>query len=276
MNRESFLKQIGQFKNNAKGKVPKIKQSYELLKGITELLFPILSKNEELDIPERFDYVCQQTTSILQSINYSNKESEKICTQFIDSFEDIYNNLLKDAQAIYEGDPAAESIEEVIISYPGFYAICVYRIANELQKLNIPVLPRLFSEYAHKKTGIDIHPGAKIGKSFCIDHGTGIVIGETSTIGNNVKIYQGVTLGALSVAKEKAGKKRHPNIEDNVTIYAGSTILGGKTTIGHNSIIGGNAWLTNSIEPHSMVLNKSEVYVKNKNPEYDNVIDFVI
>ena len=276
MNKESFLKQIGQFRNNAKGKVPKVKQSYELLKSITELLFPILSKDDELNIPDKFDSICQQTTSILQSINYSKDKAELTCTKFIDSFENIYTSLLNDAQAIYEGDPAAESIEEVIISYPGFYAICVYRIANELQKLNIPILPRLFSEYAHKKTGIDIHPGAKIGKSFCIDHGTGIVIGETTIIGNNVKIYQGVTLGALSVTKEKAGKKRHPNIENNVTIYAGSTILGGKTTIGNNSIIGGNAWLTNSIEPHSMVLNKSEVYVKNKNPEYDNVIDFVI
>lgn len=276
MNRESFLKQIGQFRNSAKGKVPKVKQSYGLLKSITELLFPILSKDDELNIPEKFDSICLQTTSILKSINYSDEKAEVICTQFIDGFEDIYVQLLKDAKAIYEGDPAAESIEEVIISYPGFYAICVYRIANGLYKLDIPILPRLFSEYAHKKTGIDIHPGAKIGKSFCIDHGTGIVIGETATIGDNVKIYQGVTLGALSVAKDKAGKKRHPNIENDVTIYAGSTILGGKTTIGHSSIIGGNAWLTNSVEPYSMVLNKSEVYVKNKNPEYDNVIDFVI
>jgi serine O-acetyltransferase len=184
--------------------------------------------------------------------------------------------LLKDAEAIYNGDPAAESIEEVIVSYPGFYAICVYRISHELYKLNIPILPRLFSEYAHKKTGIDIHAGAKIEESFCIDHGTGIVIGETTIIGKHVKIYQGVTLGALSVTKDKAGKKRHPSIENNVTIYAGSTILGGKTTIGANSIIGGNAWLTESVEPYSVVLNKSEVYVKNKNPEYESVIDFVI
>ncbi len=276
MNRDSFLKQIGQFRNSAQGKVPKIKQSYELLKSITELLFPILSKKELFDIPKEFDFITEQMESLLESINYSKEKAEQICTKFINQFEKVYTLLLKDAQAIYDGDPAAESIEEVIVSYPGFYAICVYRISHELYKLNITILPRLFSEYAHKKTGIDIHPGASIAESFCIDHGTGIVIGETTTIGKNVKIYQGVTLGALSVAKEKAGKKRHPNIKNNVTIYAGATILGGKTNIGSNSVIGGNSWLTKSIEPWSVVLNKSEIFVKNKNPEYENVIDFVI
>jgi len=276
MNRESFLHQIGQFKKNAKGKVPPVKQSYNLLKSISELLFPILSKKTKFDIPFEFEKITEETVSILKSINYTTEKAELICEKFINQFEEIYNLLLEDAKAIFEGDPAAESIEEVIVSYPGFYAICIYRISHELHNLNVPILPRLFSEYAHKKTGIDIHPGAKIGKSFCIDHGTGIVIGETSTIGIQVKIYQGVTLGALSVTKEKAGKKRHPTIEDNVTIYAGSTILGGKTIVGHDTIIGGNAWLTESVEPWSVVLNKSEVYVKNKNPEYDNVIDFVI
>lgn len=276
MNKESFLKQIGQFRTNAKGKVPQLKQSYDLLKRITELLFPILSKRNAFDIPEEFDYITRQIETILMSINYSREDAEAVCTKFINKFESVYELLLKDAEAIYNGDPAAESLEEVIVSYPGFYAICVYRISHELYNLNVPILPRLFSEYAHKKTGIDIHAGATIGESFCIDHGTGIVIGETTHIGNNVKIYQGVTLGALSVTKDKAGKKRHPSIEDNVTIYAGSTILGGKTNIGANSIIGGNAWLTESVEPHSVVLNKSEVYVKNKNPEYENVIDFVI
>lgn len=276
MNKESFLKQIGQFRTNAKGKVPKLKESYELLNRITELLFPILCKRDAFDIPEEFDYIIQKSESLFLSIKYNKKEAEEVCNKFINRFEHVYNLLLKDAKAIYDGDPAAESIEEVIVSYPGFYAICVYRISHELYLLNVPILPRLFHEYAHKQTGIDIHSGATIGESFCIDHGTGIVIGETAHIGKHVKIYQGVTLGALSVSKEKAGKKRHPSIEDNVTIYAGSTILGGKTVIGTNSIIGGNAWLTESIEPHSVVLNKSEVFVKNKNPEYDNVIDFVI
>jgi len=276
MNKESFLKQIGQFRQNAIGKVPKVKQSYELLKSITELLFPILSKKDSFNIPEEFNQIAEQTKSVLLSINYSKEDAELICTKFINEFEKIYNLLLKDATAIFEGDPAAESIEEVIVSYPGFYAICVYRISHELYELKIPILPRLFSEYAHKKTGIDIHAGAKIGQSFCIDHGTGIVIGETATIGENVKLYQGVTLGALSVTKDKAGKKRHPTIENNVTIYAGATILGGNTIIGSNSIIGGNAWLTESVEPWSIALNKSEVFVKNKNPEYENVIDFVI
>ncbi len=276
MNKESFLVQIGQFRNNAKGKVPKIKQSYDLLRDIMELLFPILSKKECVDIPLEFELITKKTQSILESVNYSREEAEKLTLKFINQFEKVYNLLLKDANAIYEGDPAAESIEEVIVSYPGFFAICVYRIAHELYQLNIPILPRLFSENAHKETGIDINAGANIGESFCIDHGTGIVVGETTHIGNNVKIYQGVTLGALSVAKDKAGKKRHPSIEDNVTIYAGSTILGGKTIIGHDSVIGGNVWLTEGVEAYSLVLNKSEVYVKNKNPEYANVIDFVI
>jgi serine O-acetyltransferase len=206
MNKDSFLKQIGQFRANAKGKVPKIKQSYGLLKRITELLFPILSKRDAFDIPEEFEFISKQTELLLVSINFNKEEAESICNKFINEFENIYKLLLKDAEAIYNGDPAAESIEEVIVSYPGFYAICVYRISHELYKLNIPILPRLFSEYAHKKTGIDIHAGAKIEESFCIDHGTGIVIGETTIIGKHVKIYQGVTLGALSVTKDKAGK----------------------------------------------------------------------
>lgn len=167
--------------------------------------------------------------------------------------------LSKDVQAAYDGDPAAKSFSEIIFSYPGLFAITIYRFTHLLYQQNIPLLPRVMSEYAHSISGIDIHPGAKIGESFFIDHGTGVVIGETCVIGNQVKIYQGVTLGALSFPKDNRGKvikgrKRHPTIEDHVTIYAGATILGGETVIGKNSVIGGNVWLVSSIPPNSKVL----------------------
>ena len=276
MNKESFFKQIGQFRRNATGKVPSVKNSQLLLRSIISLLFPILSKKDKIDLEADLNHIEIQMSCLLQSINYTDVQANELTQAFIDRFEAVYHILIKDAEAIYKGDPAAESIEEVIVSYPGFFAITIHRIAHELYKLNIPILPRLFSEYSHKETGIDIHPGASIGESFCIDHGTGVVIGETTEIGKHVKIYQGVTLGALSVNKEKAGSKRHPTIRDHVTIYSGTTILGGKTVIGNHSVIGGNVWLTHSVEDYSIVLNKNEVYVKNKNPEYDQVIDFVI
>jgi serine O-acetyltransferase len=170
--------------------------------------------------------------------------------------------LLEDAQAINDGDPAAKSRDQVIRTYPGFLAIACYRIGHSFCQIGVPLLPRILTEYAHSKTGIDIHPKAKIGRRFCIDHGTGIVIGETTIIGEDVKIYQGVTLGALSVKKEMAKMKRHPTIEDNVVIYAGATILGGSTIIGKNSIIGGNVWLTESIPPNSRVYHKSQIEVR--------------
>lgn len=187
----------------------------------------------------------------------------------------IYKALLKDAQAILDFDPAAKSIAEVVVAYPGFYATVVHRLSHQLWKQGVRLLPRLFSEYAHSKTGIDIHPGATIGESFAIDHGTGIVIGETTVIGNHVKIYQGVTLGALNVAKEFASTKRHPTIEDNVVIYSGATILGGSTVIGGGSVIGGNVWLTNSVPTNSVVYHKSEIKIKDKDP-FPEPINFII
>jgi len=171
----------------------------------------------------------------------------QIADGFFDRLPVVYDMLQKDIDAIFEGDPAAKSKKEVIRSYPGFYAIAAYRIAHELQLMGVADLPRIITEYAHSKTGIDIHPGAIIGESFCIDHGTGIVIGETATIGSNVKIYQGVTLGALSVRKKDANNKRHPTIKNGCILYAGCTILGGDTIIGERSIIGGNVWLTKSV-----------------------------
>ena len=170
--------------------------------------------------------------------------------------------LYKDAACYLRNDPAAKSLEEVIISYPGFFALSIHRIAHELYTLGVPLIPRIFSEYAHSKVGIDIHPGATIGKNLFMDHGTGIVIGETTEIGNNVKIYQGVTLGAIYLEKKLSEVKRHPTVEDNVVIYSGATILGGSTVIGHDSTIGGGAWLTHSVIPYSLVYNKVDVKVK--------------
>jgi len=202
------------------------------------------------------------TTEIQKAIIYiSNKSScsqdiqkshcfelaEKTSVAQIEAIPEIRKLINLDAQALLTGDPAAQSIEEVILSYPGLEAILVYRLAHFLYKKGVPVIPRMMTEYIHGKTGIDIHPGAEIGHSFFIDHGTGIVIGETTIIGNNVKLYQGVTLGALSVQKNLMNKKRHPTIEDNVTIYSGATILGGETVIGKNCVIGGNTWITQSV-----------------------------
>ena len=175
--------------------------------------------------------------------------------------------LAKDIAAAYEGDPAAKYHDEIIFSYPGLFTVTVYRIAHKLHVLGVPLIPRIMSEYAHGQTGIDIHPGVEIGDSFFIDHGTGVVIGETTIIGNRVRIYQGVTLGALSLNKKECeelrNRKRHPTIEDDVIIYANATILGGSTVIGARSIIGGNVWLTESVPPHTTVfLKKPELVFK--------------
>lgn len=178
---------------------------------------------------------------------------------FFEQLPQLLESMENDVQAIFDGDPAAKSRTEIVRTYPGFYAIAVHRIAHALHGLGIQLIPRFISEHAHSLTGIDIHPGASIGEHFCIDHGTGVVIGETSVIGNHVKIYQGVTLGGLSVDKKDASTKRHPTIEDHVVIYAGATILGGKTTIGHHSIIGGNVWLTQSATPYSKIYYKANL-----------------
>ena len=188
----------------------------------------------------------------LQSYTSNSIKIQETCNQFIHKLPAIKKLLLTDIQAIYEGDPACTSKVEVTLAYPGFYAMLIHRTAHALYELNVPLIPRLMSEYAHRKTGIDIHPGAKIGAYFCIDHGTGIVIGETTVIGEHVKLYQGVTLGAKSFALDEDGNpikggKRHPNIGNNVVIYANATILGGETTIGSGSVIAANAWINRSI-----------------------------
>lgn len=177
---------------------------------------------------------------------------------FLGRIPAVREMLKGDVRAAYEGDPAAKSLDEIIVSYPGLFAIAVYRCAHELHHLSVPLIPRIMTEYAHSKTGIDIHPGAHIGDNFFIDHGTGVVIGETTEIGSNVRVYQGVTLGALSFRKDAAGSllregKRHPTIEDGVIIYAGATILGGATVVGRNSVIGGNVWLLESVPPDTVI-----------------------
>ena len=188
----------------------------------------------------------------------------KTWEDFTMTIPDLFCNLKKDAVAIFNNDPAAKSIEEVYLAYPGFFAIAIYRMAKVFHKLGLPLIPRLMTEYAHRLTGIDIHPGANIGDSFFIDHGTGVVIGETTEIHDNVKIYQGVTLGALTVKKEDKNNKRHPTILSNVTIYANATILGGETIIGENSIIGGNTWLTESVAENSIVLHTPKIEIIKK------------
>lgn len=230
---------------------------------LLQLLFPHFSEKEYFnsnEIESKIYLLRRNLNMILTSLNGEVKgNSDKYASIFIEKLPLIHKKLYMDAQAIFAGDPAAESLDEVILAYPGFFAIAIYRIAHELYNLKIPLLPRIISEYAHQITGVDIHPGAQINDSFFIDHGTGIVIGETTSIGKNVKIYQGVTLGALSVQKGLAKKKRHPTIEDDVIIYSNAVILGGETTIGKGSIIGGNVWLTRSVPQNSIVQHRSEV-----------------
>jgi serine O-acetyltransferase len=244
-------------KTNFSLSIPEVRFSVDELIG---LLFPqrgCFSELSEHDIVRITENLKKQFTLYFKALSpidpkLTGSEEQK-AQSFLDQLESLSKELDLDAKAAYQGDPAAYSLEEVILSYPGFYAVCVYRLAHALVQLDIPLLPRLMSEYAHEKTGIDIHPGARIGESFFIDHGTGVVIGETSIIGKNVKIYQGVTLGALSVKKTMQTKKRHPTIEDDVVIYANATILGGETIVGKGSTLGGNIWITESVPAGSTI-----------------------
>jgi serine O-acetyltransferase len=223
----------------------------------------------------RYEQLKNAFAALLSELLHDKVVIQKRVDAFFGALPRLYQCLLEDAEAILKSDPAARSLSEVIVAYPGFYATAIYRLSHCIWTLGITILPRLFCEFAHSKTGIDIHPGATIGKAFAIDHGTGIVIGETTVIGNNVKMYQGVTLGALHVTKEGASSKRHPTIEDNVILYSGATILGGETVIGKGSIIGGNVWLTYSVPPNMVVYHKSEIKVKDKNP-FPEPLNFVI
>ncbi|MES2431053.1 MAG: serine acetyltransferase [Bacteroidota bacterium] len=253
-------------------KIPDKKQSHAFADDLFQFLFGCgnqIPGDVEQVLTVKYQTLQNQLATILNFFIHDTAKVDKEVSAFFESLNDIYHKVKKDADAVVNFDPAAESIEEVMAAYPGIYSIAIYRIAHQLHKQGIKTLPRLLGEYAHSVTGIDIHPAAVIGQSFFIDHGTGIVIGGTTIIGDNVKIYQGVTLGALNVAKELARTKRHPTIEDNVIIYSGATILGGATVVGHDSVIGGNVWLTNSVPSNSVVYQKSEVTVRDKNPMPD-------
>jgi len=248
-----------------KTKLPSPLLVQNFIDNLLSILFPAYSDEafqSEDELLLKHSLSKQQLATALSFVEFSKVEDkDKIVEAFYTELPEIYKLLLKDAEAIEAGDPAAKNREEVIRSYPGFYAISIYRISNLLHRLHVPFIPRILTEMGHSKTGIDIHPAATVGHSFFIDHGTGVVIGETSHIGNYVKLYQGVTLGSLSVSKDMADTKRHPTIEDNVVIYANATILGGKTIIGKNSIIGGNVWLTESIDPNTVVYNKPQLNI---------------
>lgn len=237
-----------------------------VVKWFNELLgtiFPDFTKqqfNSQKEFELHFEKLRLQLEQILsRNPLKSERDSNEIADSFFHKLPLTYQKLEQDVTALFEGDPAAKSRTEVIRTYPGFVAIAAHRIAHELQLLGVHLIPRMISEYAHSKTGIDIHPSATIGSFFCIDHGTGVVIGETTVIGDHVKVYQGVTLGALSVDKKDAKTKRHPTIGDNAVIYAGATILGGKTNVGHDSVVGGNVWLTRSIPPFSKVYYQAQM-----------------
>lgn len=249
-----------------------IKHFFKDLMGV---LFPNFANspvNSKSELEDRVQKLKAEMKSILFSnLVEKNMDPDKVVELFFQAVPNIYTRLQKDIDATFEGDPAARSREEVVRAYPGFYAIAAYRIAHQLTLLGVKTVPRLITEHAHSVTGIDIHPGATIGEYFFIDHGTGIVIGETTLIGDRVKIYQGVTLGALSVSKLDAEKKRHPTIEDRVIIYSGATILGGDTTIGHDSIIGGNVWLTKSIPAESKVYYRAHMH-SSKDDKTDLII----
>lgn len=254
---------------------------YEAIDNLIAVLFPGCHGREVLPQKQLCEFIATKLQSVAAALSEQIEQAFRYQCQFdkcencddcpekaaaavrllMESLGELKETLQKDIVAAYEGDPAARSVMEVVMSYPGVQAIIVQRIAHILYLAKVPLIPRIMTEHAHSQTGIDIHPGARIGAGFFIDHGTGVVIGETSTIGRNVKLYQGVTLGALSFPKDKDGNpikgiKRHPHVEDDVTIYAGATILGGETTIGAGSEIGGNVWLTHSVPPHSKVYNQ--------------------
>ncbi|SFC51139.1 serine O-acetyltransferase [Parapedobacter composti] len=233
--------------------------------NLLDLLFPERQTHPSRTVEQLKEQFERSEKELLDILNRTKACADcnngLVTKAFYGALPELRRVMYTDARAIYEGDPAAVSEFEVVRTYPGFLAISLYRLAHTLLKLEVPVLPRILTEYGHSQTGIDIHPAAEVGEYFCIDHGTGVVIGETAVIGNAVKIYQGVTLGAMSVEKVLANTKRHPTIEDRVVIYAGATILGGDTVIGHDSIIGGNVWLTASIPPYSTVYHQPTVKI---------------
>ncbi|AUP80105.1 serine O-acetyltransferase EpsC [Flavivirga eckloniae] len=232
----------------------------DTVKTFTKRLFYALFDEKQQEVHKQY----LETTFLEILSKLSLEEGEEKWEQFKQKLPEVRRQLDLDALAFENNDPASYNLEEIYLAYPGFHAISIYRLSHALYKLNVPILPRMMSEYIHGITGIDIHPGATIDESFYIDHGTGIVIGETSIIKSNVKIYQGVTLGGIQVSKDLAQVKRHPTIEENVTIYANATILGGDIVIGANSIIGANVWITQSVPKDSLVTYQTEIKIRPK------------
>ena len=264
---EDFINRVKEFNVSHCTAVPSMVATRDFIGNLIHTLFPI-KRNlmaQEDKITLEMDRCAINLKELLYSIRKSlDTTPEALVEEFFSRVPDAFDQLVSDANSITRFDPAASSVSEIILCYPGFFCISVYRMAHILYELKVPVLPRVMAEYAHEKTGIDIHPGAEIDSPFFIDHGTGVVIGETAQIGKEVKIYQGVTLGALSVDKTMANTKRHPTIEDHVIIYAGSTILGGSTVIGHHTVVGGNTWITESIQPNSLVYRNHRVEVRER------------
>jgi serine O-acetyltransferase len=276
MTESDFIKEVVRNKTNRVQLFSDKEGAEFFIEEIYRFLFVGTSYESNGDLAlDKFSRLKNSLASLIAETLTNKLDTEKHTTEFFYYLPEIYNALMVDAEAILNFDPAAQNLSEVIVTYPGFYATVVHRLSHQLWIQGVRLLPRLFSEHAHSKTGIDIHPGAKIGSAFAIDHGTGIVIGETTVIGNNVKIYQGVTLGALNVDKALASSKRHPTIQDDVVIYSGATILGGNTVIGQGSIIGGNVWLTNSVPSNSVVYHKSEIKIKDRDP-FPEPLNFVI
>lgn len=262
---DKLLEQLAKRHGNASANTyPATERICDFSRQLVNLLFPehngkVIASPEALSAAA--SALQQQLEGLLSDIQPELPDGPlQLSKRFMEELPGIYQHLVQDSEAIHQGDPAATGLYEVIRAYPGFYAIASYRIAHILYGLDIPLLPRIITEFAHARTGIDIHPAARIGSHFCIDHGTGVVIGETTIIGNHVKLYQGVTLGAASVDKAMAKSKRHPTIEDHVIIYSGATILGGETIVGHHSVIGGNVWLIKSVPPGSRIYYKANDY----------------
>lgn len=247
----------------------------KLIKKFITTVFKLLFFSENTTDGFNCDDLLKIEKLLLKVLPEDTIEREKFIGDFMGQLKSLKGRLLEDADFILESDPAAHELEEVLVIYPGFYAIFCYRLAHIMVQCNVLFLPRMITEYAHQLTGIDIHPQASIGCPFSIDHGTGIVIGETTVIGHFVKMYQGVTLGALSVDKNKAANKRHPTIGDYVILYSGCSILGGDTIIGKHSVIGGNVFITESVAPYSVVYHKSEIIVRTKQ-NFHEPINFVI
>lgn len=277
MHPQPFIQQLFQQNRGRFNSFPDKELAHRFTDDLFGLLFGSYEGKYESEarLEQEFQEIKNTFAAILFELIPEEKAIKHHTEQLFAEIPTLFHALIQDAEAVLKFDPAAQSIEEVLVAYPGFFATAVYRIAHQLYVQQIKTLPRLLSEYAHSKTGIDIHPGAVIGSAFAIDHGTGIVIGETAIIGNNVKIYQGVTLGALNVEKSLANQRRHPTIEDDVIIYSGATILGGETVVGKGSIIGGNIWLTHSVPPNSVVYHKSEIKIKDKDP-FPEPLNFII